>query len=490
MPSGTEPTPEPHGADRPGHGRGRRAGGGRRDVPGGDTGTAGAAAARRRDGGGGARPPITGRADRGSPAGIGGGTRAPASARSTGMAGRAAPGRPGETDPIAFVERDMWAAAGDYESFMGEWSRRVAERFLDDLHVPAGARWLDVGCGVGTLTATILRRSAPRSVVGVDPSTAFLAKARADLALPSLRPAADSGEEASAGRGEGGARPQTHGPAAATRLLPGLLPTASTRSVGATLEEAVPSAVRQPVPPTPNRTAPHSLDPAGPDVRLVLGRAQQLPFAEATFDVVVSGLVLNFLPDPARGLAEMLRVARPGGTVATYVWDYDHPDFPLTRFWAAAETGAAASGSRQPRARRAEPSRPPRGRRGQAPEVKPGRSSARSQDRAPGDERGRWAVCSPAGLAALAAHSRLREPRVHTITVTRRYGSAGSLWEGFLLGVGPSGAWASGLSPTERERVRERFLSGLPVAPDGSVILTARALVLAATAPGVPVRSA
>ncbi len=40
------------------------------------------------------------------------------------------------------------------------------------------------------------------------------------------------------------------------------------------------------------------------------------------YDAVVSGLVLNFIPDVARGIAEMVRAVRPSGTVAAYVWDY------------------------------------------------------------------------------------------------------------------------------------------------------------------------
>jgi ubiquinone/menaquinone biosynthesis C-methylase UbiE len=47
-----------------------------------------------------------------------------------------------------------------------------------------------------------------------------------------------------------------------------------------------------------------------------------LPFADDAFDAVVSGLVLNFVPEPAQAVAEMTRVVRPDGVVAAYVWDY------------------------------------------------------------------------------------------------------------------------------------------------------------------------
>ncbi len=73
---------------------------------------------------------------------------------------------------------DVWAAGDLYESYVGRWSRLVAAEFLDGLGVPAGARWLDVGCGTGALTRTILDRRASAAVLGVDPSEGFLAAAR------------------------------------------------------------------------------------------------------------------------------------------------------------------------------------------------------------------------------------------------------------------------------------------------------------------------
>jgi ubiquinone/menaquinone biosynthesis C-methylase UbiE len=53
-----------------------------------------------------------------------------------------------------------------------------------------------------------------------------------------------------------------------------------------------------------------------------VGDAQALPFPDSSFDVVVSALVLNFIPDRPRALSEMRRVARTGGVVAGYVWDF------------------------------------------------------------------------------------------------------------------------------------------------------------------------
>jgi ubiquinone/menaquinone biosynthesis C-methylase UbiE len=68
-------------------------------------------------------------------------------------------------------------AADDYERFMGHWSRAVGEKFLVWFDPPAGARWLDVGCGTGAFSQLILRH-APQSIVGIDPSSAQIDYAR------------------------------------------------------------------------------------------------------------------------------------------------------------------------------------------------------------------------------------------------------------------------------------------------------------------------
>lgn len=87
--------------------------------------------------------------------------------------------------PIPAAEspgHERWGVGDAYERFMGRLSRPVAARFVDWLAIPSGARWLDVGCGTGALSETILSRAAPREVVGIDPSPGFVMHAESTLA--------------------------------------------------------------------------------------------------------------------------------------------------------------------------------------------------------------------------------------------------------------------------------------------------------------------
>ena len=78
--------------------------------------------------------------------------------------------------------KDVWSAGDSYEPYVGRWSRLVARVFLEWLAVPEGRDWLDVGCGTGALTQTILDRTRPRSVKGIDASPGFVEHAKARVA--------------------------------------------------------------------------------------------------------------------------------------------------------------------------------------------------------------------------------------------------------------------------------------------------------------------
>lgn len=82
------------------------------------------------------------------------------------------------------TRHDAWQAGDSYEAYMGRWSRPIAARFVDWLGMPPGLDWLDVGCGTGALSSAIVNMCDPRSLIGIDASEGFVAKARQDVHDP------------------------------------------------------------------------------------------------------------------------------------------------------------------------------------------------------------------------------------------------------------------------------------------------------------------
>jgi SAM-dependent methyltransferase len=160
----------------------------------------------------------------------------------------------------------------------------------------------------------------------------------------------------------------------------------------------------------------------GVDVRL--GSAEQLPYPDRSVDVALAQLVVHFMADPVRGLAEMRRVTRAGGTVAACVWDFGSGRDPLSTFWAAVrDLDPAAVGE---------------------------------ADRAGAREGQLAELFGTAGLSDV-------EPDLLTVTVT--YASFDEWWRPFTLGVGPAGDHVARLDDAGRAALRERCAQLMPDAP-------------------------
>jgi len=172
-------------------------------------------------------------------------------------------------------------------------------------------------------------------------------------------------------------------------------------------------------------------------VHFEVGDARQLPVATATYDVVVSGLVLNFIPDLKAGLAEMVRVTKPGGTVAAYVWDYAGKMELMRYFW---DTAVALK-----------------------PEVR---------ER---DEGRRFPICQPEPLRNLLRAAGLHEIEVHAIDVPTHFRDFADYWSPFLGGQFPAPDYAMSLSEEDRAALRERIRATLPFSDDETIRLIARA---------------
>jgi SAM-dependent methyltransferase len=84
-------------------------------------------------------------------------------------------------------EHYTWEGTDAYEAYMGRWSYPLAQAFLAWFAVPAGGRWLDVGCGTGALTEAVLEAANPTEVMGIDPSAEFLGTATTRITDPRAR---------------------------------------------------------------------------------------------------------------------------------------------------------------------------------------------------------------------------------------------------------------------------------------------------------------
>jgi SAM-dependent methyltransferase len=176
---------------------------------------------------------------------------------------------------------------------------------------------------------------------------------------------------------------------------------------------------------------------ADPRSRFAVADAESLPHPDGRFDAAVSGLVLNFLPRPEAAVAEMTRVLRSGGVAAAYVWDYaDRMEFIRT-FWDAALALDARAFAL--------------------------------------DEGRRFPLCRPEPLQRLFTEVGLQEVAVRSIDVPTRFKSFEDYWSPFEGGQGPAPGYAMSLTEDHRTALRDRLREMLPILPDGSIDLVARA---------------
>jgi SAM-dependent methyltransferase len=179
-------------------------------------------------------------------------------------------------------------------------------------------------------------------------------------------------------------------------------------------------------------------------VTFQVGEAQALPFPSGTFDFAVSGLVLNFVPEPQRMVSEMVRVVRHGGTVALYVWDYSAGMEFMRIFWdVATELNPAAADL---------------------------------------DEGRRFPITNPDALSNLFRSSGAHGFNVRAIDVPTLFESFNDFWEPFLASQGPAPGYVRGLPGAQRDQLRTALHDRLPIADDGSIALTARAWAVRAAA--------
>lgn len=233
-------------------------------------------------------------------------------------------------------------SAEAYTRFMGRFSEPLADEFAAFVGVTPGQRALDVGCGPGALTSTLVALLGESAVAAVDPSAPFI------------------------------------------------------------------EAIRRHYPGVDSRLAP----------------AEELPFANATFDLALAQLVIHFMADPVAGLSEMRRVTRPGGLVAANVWDCGGSTGPLEPFWEGARLLCGDV-----------------------------------------DDESDLAGVAEGGLDRLFEQAGLGVARSTALSVEVRHDSFDDWWEPFTLGVGPAGQFVGRLTPEARLELRERCRSSMGTGP-------------------------
>jgi SAM-dependent methyltransferase len=258
---------------------------------------------------------------------------------------------------------DVWFKGDAYEAYMGRWSRLVARQFLAWLSVSPDKAWLDVGCGTGALSQSILELAGPRELKAIDQSAGYIEHLR--LLIDDAR------------------------------------------------------------------------------AQFEVGDAQALPVESSTYNVVVSGLMLNFVLQPQQVISEMARAARREGVIAVYVWDYAGEMQMLRRFWdAAAALDPAAIDL---------------------------------------DEGRRFPICQPQPLRKLFENAGLRDVIVQSIDIVTNFRDFDDYWAPFLGGQGPAPGYVASLNEEHRVTLRDRIRDELPIAADGSISLMARAWAVRGT---------
>jgi SAM-dependent methyltransferase len=167
-----------------------------------------------------------------------------------------------------------------------------------------------------------------------------------------------------------------------------------------------------------------------------------LPFPDSSFDIVVCGLGLNYIPRPERALEEFCRVTRPGGTIAVYVWDYAHGAAFLREFWDAA--------------------------------------AAIDAEAVAFDQAHRFPMCTQEGLRSLFEQAKLEDLASHPLDVATRFANFDDYWEPLLTAQGSAPSYLATRDRKIQTAIRARLKAVLPTNAQGAIELPARAWAIRA----------
>ena len=174
-----------------------------------------------------------------------------------------------------------------------------------------------------------------------------------------------------------------------------------------------------------------------PSVRFMVGLAESLELETNSIDAVVSGLVLNFVPQPEAVISEMMRVSKPGGVIGIFLWDYADGMEMLRYFWdAAVELDIGAKEF---------------------------------------DEGIRFPLYQEGALESLVREVGLKQIEGKPIEVSTVFQNFDDYWMPFLDNVGPVPGYNMSLNQKDRQKLEDKLRESLPVDENGSISLIARA---------------
>ena len=183
----------------------------------------------------------------------------------------------------------------------------------------------------------------------------------------------------------------------------------------------------------------------GDGVYCIVGDATALPIRDSSADQTVSGLVLNFIPEPTKALAEMKRVTATSGVVAAYVWDYTRKMDFLNKFWDTVV------------------------------KLDPSASALH--------ERYRFPDSTAQAMTAQFEEAGFVNIETSPLDVVTRFRDFDDYWRPFLGGQGPAPTYVMSLEEPERQKLREAIFEILAFQGDGSIVMDARAWAVKGTCP-------
>ncbi|MHA2252189.1 MAG: class I SAM-dependent methyltransferase, partial [Candidatus Kariarchaeaceae archaeon] len=175
-------------------------------------------------------------------------------------------------------------------------------------------------------------------------------------------------------------------------------------------------------------------------IRFKVGTADKLPISDMGYDIIVSGLALNFMSNKKECIIEMLRALKPGGIIALYVWDYAGKMEFLRYFWDIVI-------ERDPNASKY-------------------------------DEGQIFPICNIDSLQELFSSCGVKQIQTEEIVIETSFSDIDEYWTPFLGGQGPAGSYLQMLDEKGKDEIRDRIKERLPISDNGSINLIARAFAI------------